>query len=1040
MSIKNFSSYSVDSGMLSIDEIINQDFTNNTKRAFLTDANTLIGAPEFFEKCNAKNIIPVIGNVITIHEDGIRQGNITLYAKNEEGYNSLKKIVSSCTVNNSKEKMTTFDKILNNTNGLIALTGGHDTVLHNHLSNENASATSKHLYDLSQCFKNDLYFEIQVNDFDKNQKINNDIINIAEKNNIDVLATNNNRMRGKAHYPLMLEKTRIVRGITNKLNKENKNRLLASDYIKKTEELKRDFTPYQGKIKPLNEFLLKFEKYDIFIPVPTVPDFPGITDKDHLFKILNTKFKTFLNKIPPEKHALYRDRLEEEVSLIKEFGFEKYFVLFDQMEKNKVEGQKFNLRGSAASFLMTNVLGLSDVDPIEHKLLSERFLNKNRLLRHELPDIDIESNNTEASRKYLVDTFGIQNTAYLSSSSRMKAKVQIEMVMRTLKKDIEENPIDQNGNERVFPQEDLDLLNKVLSGMYNYNRGKMSFEAIYENDYISKMKAKQIFNIQGDFNSKEFKNQYYKVSNLKNLEKHNPNVRKLFGLIRNANSIITKNGISYGCVVVSNEPISNLVATQFIDKDFNTDKKDIKIAVESGKLYTEKLGLIKLDILDNVYLNKLSNAYTALGLDWDGGYEAPDVYDMLSQGHTATINQIKSEPQRELAKKLGIANFKELVTFEALIRPGVTTESREEYLNNKINGVTYSHPLLEDILSPTHGILVFEEQIMEIAQKIGGMSKEESDDFRSLIKKVNGDKNKTKNKNYDLLQEKMKEFEHKALNEKNIPENIVKEASTILHNVQGYTFLKAHSLSYSALTHKQALVDVRHPAEYIQYFLLDEKMKISNSKEFSEYLDKTNAYGGRTFIGSDINRSNKGFTTIDRNETKFIDPSLDYIINNEKMVNIIIKERSKKKFNNLYDFIERTLPEFSDNGVFSSEWLENKGSDNLIYKRQVLQLIKTGAFDSIAPEECRQKGLAYTRTTLAASVDKAMDLVTDPFSPEAFEYAKIEESFTLETVKNDEKSVLGYSPTQFKEALKLKKQQSVEQAKEQDKKPRRPRP
>lgn len=1040
MSIKNFSAYSIESGMLSIDEVINQEFTERTKRAFLTDSNTFFGVPEFVEKCQKKGIIPVVGNVITIHEDGNRLGTLTLYAKDKEGFDNLKKIISSCIKNSDKEKMTTFDQVINNSKGLCALTGGHDTMFYNYLKNNDSSSLSPHLYQLSKVFGDDLYFEIQSTSKEECHDINKKIIEIAEKNSIPVFATNNNRMRGKAHHSLIIAKTKVVRGVGNKL--DNSQRLLESDYIKKSEELQRDFEPYKEKISSIKDFINKFQSYDIFQRQPDVPSFPGIEDKNYFIKTLNTEFDKFIKKIPTEKQQIYRDKLEEEVSLIKEFGFENYFTIFIQIEKNRVEGQRFNLRGSAASFLVTHVLGLSDVDPIANGLLSERFLNRNRLERHELPDIDIESNDIDAILKFLVDSFGVKHTAYMSSASNPKAKTQVNLVLNNLKRDIEENPIDAQGNKRQYPEKDVKLLLKMLSGIRDYTHSEMSFEAIYQNSYVSKWNAKRVFNLQGDFNSKEFLTEYRKISNFNNIERNYPNVKSLISLIRNANSLVLSTNFSPGSAVVSDRKITDIFTTQFVGKDINDDKKDIKLAVEANKKWIEKLGLLKLDVLPNRYLHKLDRAYTALDLDWHMPFDNKEVFEMITKGLGATINQIKSPSQRELAKELGVENFNELVTFLAIMRPGVEKTDREKYIHNKRNGTTYSHPIMEEVLSSTHGILVFEEQIMMLSQKIFGLSKGESDDFRSLIKKNSGNKNKTKDENYHKLQEKMKTMQDNAIKENKIPKEVIQEAMDAIKKVQGYTFLKAHSLSYSALAYKQAYVDINHPAEYIQHFLLDSNFNHSSkSNEFEEYIEKTVELGNRTFLSADINRSDRNYKTLVKGDQKYIDPALFFVVKDDKFINVLLKERSKSKFENLYDFVERTLPKFAEKGMFSSEWIEGNGSDNAIYKRHLLQLIKSGAFDKIAPEEYRNKGVAYTRTALAASVDSAMDLAVDPFNPEPFVYSTISEGLSNDSIKKDEETALGYSPLKIKEDQKLKKSQSVEQSNSEDaRKPRRPRP
>ncbi len=1023
MSIKNFSAYSLEGGLLSIDEIINQDFTSRTGMAFITDLNTLSGIPEFVSRCEEKNIKPVLGVTLTVREDKERLGNITLYAKNENGFNNLKKIVSSIVTTQNKEKFVSFDQIINNSKDLIALTGGYDSILYNAIKDKNKDRATKHLYALRKCFNEDFYFEIQKTNDEECDKINQNIINLSKKGNVSVFATNNNRMRGRAHYPLFIEKAIVSKGINNKLNRFNEKLYLNTDYIKKREETEKDFEPYKDDISSLKPFLNSFEQFKIFVDIPKIPDFPGIDNDNHLFDVLTDKYREFIKKIPADKKALYDQRIKEEVDLVKDMGFEKYFVIFLEIANSKIDGQKFNLRGSAASFLMTHVLGLSDVDPVKHGLLSERFLNKNRLARLELPDLDLESNDIDACAKFLVDKYGIYNTAYLSSTSSVKSKTQIKIAMKALQKDIEKNPLDANGNERQFPEEEFKLLNKVVTNMYGHK--DMTFAELYKEGYVSRRNAANYLGVKGDWNSREFKNEYYKINKLTSLEESSPNMKAVMHYIRNLDAAIISQNISTASIVVSNEPISNHFSTHFVDGDIHGSKKNIKIAIESGKHYIEKIGLVKLDILSNLYLRKLSNAYSHLGLDWneDGRYDEEysnkEVFDMIASGRTATLNQINKPKQGDLAKELKVSNFSELVALLALIRPGVGRESIDTYIKNKENGnIQYSHPVFKEILDSTYGVLVFEEQIMEIAQKIGGFSKEESDDFRSIVKKVNGDRNKTQNKNYNKLEELKKEFCDRASSKMNMPDNVIKEALDILNNVGGYTFSKAHSLSYSALTYKQALIDVAYPAEYIQHFLISDN-KISDQTEFQLYIDKT-VDSGRFFLPLDINRSNVDFKTRRKGEVKFIDPSLMFSTCDENLCNIIVKAREDKKFDNLYDFVERTIFDYTDKSSFDFDWMDNKVNVEP-YKNSIRKLIKSGAFDAIAPSELKEKGLNYVRTSMLSSLDDAVRLATRPLLDEDFVYTMPETPLTLENIKNDEKQILGYSPTELKEKPKKKK-------------------
>lgn len=1035
MSIKNYSIYSTDCGMLSMNDIINQDFTKQSNKAVLTDYNTLMGVPEFFEACNKQKVIPIIGVTLTVKDDSERLGNLTLYAKNKQGFDQLKKIVSDVVEDDFKEKSVQLDSIVNNSTNLIALTGGFDTILYNAIKNKDKDAAQKHLYILKKCFNEDMFFEIQVTEDPHCHNINSSIINIAKKNNISVFATNNNKMRLKGHYPLLHEKIKTRRGKNNKKNNEIELLNLKSEHIKTTEEMKHNFSSYMGDISNVSSLFSNIKPFNIFVDIPEIPSFPSIDDDDYFYKIVNEKYKTFRNKIPENKIPTYDKRLKEEMEIIKELNFEKYFILFEQIEKNKVDLQRFNLRGSSVSFLITYLLGLTDVDPVENGLLAERFLNRNRLIRHELPDIDLESNDLDSIFKHLVEVFGEKNTAYLSKSSSPKAKGQIELARRALEEDFKKNPLDEKGNQRYFPENEFNLLIKYITNMYGHKEQR--FNEIFENGYISKRNAAQNFGIKGDWNSREFKNEYYKISNLKNVCKNNEGVKKIIGYINNLNGILLNSDASYASVVVSNSPINSFFSTQKIDKVNETSTKDIKIAIEAGKKYVEKIGLIKLDVLSNVYLDKLSKSYDQLKLNWDeenleNAYSYQNVYKMIGAGLTETLNQIKSEKQRELAKEVKVSNFKELVSFLALIRPAVGKENVDTYIKNKFSNekVQYEHPIMEEILKETHGVLIFEEQIMEIAQKIGGFSKEESDDFRSIMKKAGS--SKIKNSNDQKLEEMKQDLFKRATEQNNINPEVVNIVLERLNKVKGYAFSKAHSLSYAALVYRQALIDVKYPAEYIQNFLLDNNQKVLNKEEFNGYIKKCTKMN-RGFLSIDINRSVNNFVTKRTNNQVFIDPSIHYVVKNKEFSELILEERAANgSYKNIYDFIERTLPKFAGESVFSGAWIEKPASSNLHYKKYILDLIKSGAFDNLAPNELKEQGKSQVRTCLVSSVDKAMELATNPFSNDDFVYNLSNQALDEKTITNDEDIIYGYSPSKLKKEAVEKKQKNLSKNNEQD--------
>ena len=1026
MSIKNYSVYSSDYGMLSINNILDQEFTKKTNKAVLTDYNTLLGVPEFFQKCKSRNIDPVIGLTVSIGDSEKIYGDITLYAKNEEGFNNLKKIVSTCEENKFKDKYTNFINVINHSKNLIAITGGYNSLLRNLIIDKDDASASKHIYNLQKIFGENLKLEIQSNSKNGEEiEVNEKIIDYSEKLNLNLFATNDQKIKTENHYHMLTEKIKIKRGINNKTNDTIFEKSFPNQTIRSSEAMMEAFNPYLSKLSNVNSIFQQVESYDIFRDEPEMPEFPDIGE-NHFMSVLKNKYTEYIKSIPEELVPTYNKRLKEEIELIEEFKFENYFTIFERIEKARTKDQRSNLRGSSISFLISNVMGFTDIDPVKFGLLSARFLNRNRLKRHELPDIDLESNDVDKVGKFLVESFGDKNVAYPSNFSQPKSLSQIDLAESALRADIESKPIDKFSQKRVFPEKEFTLLRKVVTSIYGH-KAKRFGELFESGNYVPKHIAVKEFGLNPNTFSQEFKTEYYKISNMNNLCKNNSNVKQIVGFIKELDDVILSHGVNFGSVVISNSPMNETFSTQKVKESKDHPNRSVKLSIEATKEYVEKIGLIKLDILPNVYLDKLHNAYEQCDIDWnERNYNDKNVFDMLSKGENQTLNQIKSPSQIELAKRVNISNFEELTSFLALIRPAIGKENIELYIKNKNDpeNTVYEHPILKEVLKETHGVLLFEEQIMELAQKAGGFTPEESDDFRALIKKV--DENK-KDSKYEKLQEMKKEFLTRAIEQNKLEPEMAKTILQKIDNLQGYAFSKAHSLSYTCMIYKQALVDYYYPAEYIQTHLNKSK-GTGFSTEYNGYIGKLTRRGVN-LLNVDINRSAFDFKTRSKGGEQYIDPSILSVTKDEKLSKIIVEERNNGgKFENIYDFVERTVDLFMERSAFSGEWLDEKAQNKepQVYIDKVSTLIYAGAFDNLIPKEMKETlGFNSIRTVLLESLNSAVSLATNPFSTEDFVYKVPENALSLAEVIAKEDEIYTISPTKQRNQLRKNKQEEA---------------
>jgi DNA polymerase-3 subunit alpha len=693
-------------------------------------------------------------------------------------------------------------------------------------------------------------------------------------------------------------------------------------------------------------------------------------------KTTKKRSKTFISTKPKDLHEVYRERIKNELEVIEKVGAGNYFLIYDGIIKNNPD-EGFEIRGSSVSSLVVHMLGLSTIDPVEHGLLFERFLNIGRAMRGDLPDIDLDTTNPDNIFKYIKNNYGSENTASLMASSTFKVKTQVENAALALKNDIEKNPEDMKGNVRYYPSKEISQIINLISSNYGSSARKLEEELdtnISKNYKLSKY-------------LKENKNAHFFIKYSKGLN------NQVFNQSRSSSS-----------VVISNSPIVNT----FSVKDSEGAAMDNIIELE--KEYIEKMGLVKLDILSNKYLEKVLNTFKDLNISPERatkGYNDDSVFTMLRRGQTVSVNQIKNPKQAELCEAVGIDSFKDLVAVLALLRPGVNKTDKELFIARKQDPslVSYKHELLKDILEDTYGVIVFDEQIMKISQSIGNFSPDKSDEFRTAIKKENLSK----------IAEMKVDF-MKGATDNGLSTEIAGIIYKDLEDMAGkYTFTKAHSTVYADLAYKQMWLKSHYPSEYIKEFLLD------NKKEMDLYMDEL-AERDIVVLTANINRSVGKFKTKVSKQTgkKAIDFSLNNILkNNETLVEHIEYERNKNgAYENLFDFVQRVLPLFSEKSLLSPDW--NK---NFIIKKsfesKVQKLVDSGAFDDLLPSKISNE-VTKTRSILKASLPKIIENVTKPYMVGITEYDIPENFMSKNDIEEIERKV--YS-TKINKGLEKKSSQ-----------------
>ncbi len=949
--LKNYSTYSKEYGFLKIEEILDSESVKFHGVACLVEDSTLYSSVTFIEECKKRDIKPVIGLTVHIGHEDKDLGTVTLYAKNENGFKSLASICNSININSNDDKLVPIESIIANNKDTLIIIGSHGSLIHDSIINQDEEFIDRVVNNLKKSFGNDFYLELISSEFENNEYYNGIIKKMSEFYEVEMITTNNNRFSKKGHHKLFLKKSKSTRKKQSKFDPSVSTSNV--DYLKTVKQNEQlYFKDFPEERNNIQKIVNRIEQYSLLKDDHYIPKF----DKS-LKDVLRERYPEFIRSKNPEKIEEYKKRIINELNVIEKLGFENYFLVFDDIARNCTD-VNFALRGSAISSLVTHMIGLSDVDPVENGLLFERFLNLGRGLRQELPDVDLETNDDKKVIKYLISKYGEDRIVSLSATSTLGSRKQLELAFNTIKDDILEKPQDDEGNPRLLPEKEYAEIMQMLKSSFKSDDRTLD-EELEVNYRLSKYIK----------NNRE-------ASKLLNMA-------KLFeGQIMSCN----RSAASYAITPYDYKKIFS----GFKSKDNSGKLESDFNVIEIGKENIEKMGLVKIDILSNLYFSKILNTCKKLNINFEqeNKYENKDIFEMLNAGQTVTINQLKN--QAKLCQEVGISSFNDIVNIVALLRPGVSRDDRNDFIESKKNGYTGSK-VLEPILKDTYGIVIFDEQIMRIAKEVGNLSPEDADKLRSAmkIKKVN------LNVIADL---KVKYLEGAKQN--GIPDDEALQSYEHLEKIAGkYTFSKAHSLAYARLIYQQCWLKVNYPAEYFEYFLTDKNEKVDYVRELGER--------GINVLPLDINRSLSHYKTrTTTNGLKHVDYSMGSLFtDNDEFSKLIVNERlANGKYNNIYEFVERLLPKYSGLSPLSSEWnQEPKIKANFSSKLEAL--IRMGAFDKLIPNG--PHNVVEGREILKASIPNAIELVLKPFVEGDFEYAELVNKVKPEGVIMEEKNFYG---------------------------------
>jgi DNA polymerase-3 subunit alpha len=908
--IKIHTQYSICEGAIKIEELAEYCKSNKIKSIGLADSYNLCGALEFSEKLSKVGTQPLIGTQINLRTNNI-VGKITLYATSKHGYKNLTKLSSLSYLKNNEtdEPACEFNDLISNNEDLILLTGNYSNFFGKLFYANKIKDFEKIIISLKTHFKNRLYFEIQRHGEIEEKNFENHLLNFSKILDIPLIATQEVFYMGSDMYEA--HDALICIGEKRFVDDNNRFKYSNQHYFKKNEELLKLYSDIPEALENNYNFHLRFN----YKPKKSKPILPSIANDQNSSpeeeltsqaKLgLENRIKNFISKRNPEKtkeqiKSTYEDRLSHELNIINSMDYASYFLIVSDYikwaKKNSIPVGPG--RGSGAGSLVAYCLDITDLDPIEFDLIFERFLNPDRI---SMPDFDIDFCEEKRDQvfEYLKTKYK-DGVAHIITFGKLKARMVLRDVGRVL----------------GLPYGHVDKICKMVP--FDPSRPLTLQESI---DREPRFKE-------------EIKNNI-KVKKLIDLS------LKLEGLNRNMATHAA------GVVIAGNK-----LAEQFplyMDHSSNlilpSTQYDMYSSENAGLVKFDLLGLKTLTVIDKTIKRlKLKN----INLDISNiNQNDKKVFSLLSTGETTGLFQLESAGMRDAIKQMKPNKFDDIIALVALYRPGPM--SNIPIYNDCKNGIKepdYIHPTLKEILKPTYGIIIYQEQVMQIAQTLAGFTAGEAD----ILRRAMGKKKKAE------LDKQKERFINGAI-KNGIAKDVANFVFTKIEPFAQYGFNKSHAAAYALIAYQTAYLKTYHKEDFIAATMSTELTNTSKLREFVEELKRLDIEIIRPSI-------NKSFA-----EFKAKDGKLFYGLGAIKSVGFqavsnIVKEREKNgQYKTFVDFINRVdaknvnklqLEGFVKAGVFDEFDIDRSKILNSIPK--ILQQIKninddknnhqTGLFDN----------------------------------------------------------------------------------------------
>lgn len=870
------SAYSLLNSSARIDRLVEKTAAHGAKSLAITDFHTMYGAVAFYKTCMKHGIKPIIGLIasVTLEEHGASGGYpLVLLAKNNEGYRNLIKISSVLQTRSPEGIKSRWMKSYSS--GIIGLTPGDKGLVEQAvLSGDKEEAEKTLLLYKSLFHEGDFYLSLQNHSLHTDKELQKGILELSGKTGVPAAAANNVHYIEKedafAHNCLLAIKNGA------KLEDDSDFALPSNQYYLKSPaemaELFRDCPEaLENTLKIADMCQVTMELGQTRLPKYPAPD--GQPADEYLERLCLSGLKERFGD-PPDS---YYKRLDYELNVIREMKFSDYFLIVWDFMKYAHDHRILTGpgRGSAAGSLVAYVLRITDVDPIEHRLLFERFLNPERI---NMPDIDIDFPDSKRDEiiSYVAEKYGAMHAAQIVTFGTLAAKASLRDVGRVMGASAKEADV----LAKLIPSKPGSTLEQVFS------ESKDLQQLLNESDLYRRIFETAV---------------------------------KLEGLPRHTSTHAAG-------MVLSSQPLTDIVPIQEGHNGIYLTQFSMDYLEDLGLLKMDFLGLRNLTLIEQI--TGLIERHEKKRIDFARiSYADDKTFDLLGKGDTTGVFQLESDGMRSVLKRLKPTDLEDIVAVNALYRPGpmenIPLYIRRKHLEEQIE---YPHPDLLPILQTTNGVIVYQEQIMEIASKMAGFSLGEAD----LLRRAVGKKQK------EILDREREHFVSGCLNN-GYDRTSANHIYDLIVKFANYGFNRSHAVAYSMISFQLAYLKAHYPVYFTAALLTS---VIGNDEKTAQYIREAKQHGV-TVLPPSINRSEYPFLVENGN--------IRFSLNAIKSVGVnAVKEiyaaRKKKAFSDLFDFCTRV-------------------SMKTVNRRVVESLIFSGAMDEFGME----------RSTLLASLDLAIE-------------------------------------------------------------------